>query len=122
MREYILTDLEDLVVETLPNSVFNYLVSHVLPRTGSAAWACSVPCRRSWSTGSLVERLVQEPEWMADGASQLRYQSRTGNVLEEVAVLVEVLSAAGQDRGSKDCITLSECDLYFSQESRAERI
>ena len=28
---------EDLVVETLPNSVFNYLVSHVLPRADNGS-------------------------------------------------------------------------------------
>ena len=35
MREYILIN-EDLDVETLPNSVFNYLVSHVLLRADSS--------------------------------------------------------------------------------------
>ena len=80
---------DDLVGATLPNSpVFNCLVSHVLPRPESAAWACSVPSRRIWSTGPLVEKLVQEPKWMADGASQLRYQSRTGNV--QVAAVLAV--------------------------------
>ena len=37
--------------------------------------------------GPLVDKLCTEPKWMADGASQLRYQSRTGNV-QVAAVLV----------------------------------
>ena len=86
MREYILINLDgDLLVETLPNSVFNYLVSHVVPRADNGDVGVLSAVQAQLEHG--ITRLVQELEWwMADGASQLRYQSRTDNV--QVAVLV----------------------------------
>ena len=81
MREYILIDLNgDLLVETLPNSVFNYLVSHTLPRADNGGVGVLSAVQAQLEHG--ITRLVQELEWwMADGASQLRYQSRTAVVL-----------------------------------------
>ena len=84
MREGLYTLNEDLVVETLPNSVFNYLVSHTLPRADNGGVGVLSAVQAQLEHG--ITRLVQELEWMADGASQLRYQSRTDNV--QVVVLV----------------------------------
>ena len=78
MREYILIN-EDLDVETLPNSVFNYLVSHTLSRADNDG--VGVLSAVQAQLEHAFTRLVQELEWwMADGASQLRYQSRTAVV------------------------------------------
>ena len=67
MREGLYTLNEDLVVETLPNSVFNYLVSHVVPRADNGDVGVLSAVQAQLEHG--ITRLVQELEWwMADGA------------------------------------------------------